>query len=258
MPGARILPLSRDSHVAMHRQLAQRLREAIARGSYKPGDRIPTEPELIERFRVSRITCRQAVAALVREGLVIRQQGKGTFVAGPVVHHDLLELKGIYNRLVAQGLDPQTRLLEHSQSTPPAYIAVRLGTGTRRLLAWRRLYLLRGKPFAISSGYLDSGRTRISREQMDRHPSYSILEDLLHERIGRADVSIRYQPAGAEFGRLLELRKGAPLMVMERVSYTTDGRPCEYTVYRARAETYQFSLTVRGKLPITRSLKSAS
>jgi GntR family transcriptional regulator len=258
MPAARVLPLSRDSHVAMYRQLAQRLREAIARGDYKPGDRIPTEPELIERFRVSRITCRQAVAALAREGLVIRQQGKGSFVAGPLVHHDLLDLKGIYDGLVAQGLDPQTRLLGFGQAAPDAAVAARLGTGERRLLHWRRLYLLRGKPFAVSSVHLDAGRARISRDQVDRHPTYSILENLLHERIGRADVSIRYEPAGAELGRLLGLRKGAPLMVMERVSFNAHGLPREHSVYRARAEAYEFSLTVRGKLPITRALKSAS
>jgi DNA-binding GntR family transcriptional regulator len=109
---AKVIPLARDSHVAMYRQLAQQLRGAITRGDYRPGDKIPTEPQLIRRFGVSRITARQAVDALAREKLVIRKQGKGTFVAGPLVHHDLLELRGIYDELVAQGLEPHTRLLE--------------------------------------------------------------------------------------------------------------------------------------------------
>lgn len=257
MAVAKLLPLRRDSHVAMYRQLAQRLREAIARGQYRPGDRIPTEPELIARYRVSRITCRQAVEALAREGLVIRKQGKGSFVAGPLVRHDLLDFKGIYDGLVDQGLDPQTRLLSCGQAVPPPEVAARLGTAARRLLTWRRLYLLHGRPLAVSTVFLDSGRARISREQVNRHPTYSILENLLGERIGRADVSIRYEPASAEFGADLGLRKGAPLMVMERVSYDAQGRAREYSVYRARAEAYRFSLTVRGKLPITRSLKTA-
>ena len=109
-----------------------------------------------------------------------------------------------------------------------------------------------------SSDLLESGRTRISRAQVERHTTYSILENLLDARIGRADVSIRYEAASAEIGAVLGLRKGSPLMVMERVSYDARGTPREYSIYRARAEAYRFSLTVRGKLPITRALKTAS
>ncbi len=241
----------------MYRQLATQLRQAIARGDYKPGQRIPTEPQLTRRYGVSRITARQAVETLSREGLVIRQQGKGSYVAGPVVHHDLLDLRGIYDELVSQGHDPQTRLLDCRRAVPPPPVAARLGTGARRLLHWKRLYALRGVPFALSCVHLDTGRSRIDREQVDRHPTYSILEKLLHERIGRADVSIRYERADAGLARRLKLPKGAPLMVFERVSYNAAGVPREHSLYYARAEAYAFSLTVRGKLPITRGLKAA-
>ena len=254
---AKVIPLARDSHVAMYRQLARQLREPIARGDYKTGGKIPTEPQLSRRFGVSRITARQAVDALAREGLVIRKQGKGTFVARPLVHHDLMDLRGIYDGLVAQGLDPQTELLDFRRAVPPARVAARLGTSLRKLLHWRRLFVLRGKPFAVAVVYLNTGRSRIAREQVDRNPTYSILERLLGERIGRADVSIRYQRAEPEFARVLQLPKGAPLMVFERVSYNADGVPLEHSLYHARAEAYEFSLTVRGKLPITRALKAA-
>jgi GntR family transcriptional regulator len=255
---ARLVPLERDSHVAMYRQLAQQLRDAILRGRYKADDKLPTEPQLIGRFGVSRITARQAVDALVREGLVVRKQGKGTFVTGPRVHHDLLDLRGIYDGLVAQGLDPQTRLLHIERVAAPPRVVARLGTGSRKLLHWRRLYVLRGKPFAVSVVYLNPGKTRITDDQVERNPTYSILEKLLSERISRADVSIRYEPASFEFARMLHVEKGAPLMVLERVSYNDEGVPLEHSLYRARAATYEFSLTVRGKLPITRSLKAAA
>lgn len=254
----KVVPLSRDSHIAMHRQLAQRLREAIASGTYGDGGRLPTEPQLIGRYDVSRITARQAVDALVREGLVVRQQGKGTFVSGPVVHHDLLELRGLYDELVAHGLNPKTRLLEFGEGVPPAPVAGRMGTGRRKLLSWRRLYLLGGKPFAVTRVYLNTGGVRLTREQVDTHPTYSILEKLLRRRISRAEVSIRYVAAPEDIARELRLRKGAALMALERVSHGADGMPLEHSLYFARAESYQFSLTVRGKLPITRALKTAN
>ena len=253
---ARVVPLSRDSHVAMYRQIAGQLRDAIACGVFKPGEKIPAEPELLRRFGVSRITARQAVDALAREGLVIRKQGKGTFVAAPLVRHDLHDLRGIYDGLIDQGLNPQTRVLECAQAVPPPRIAAQMGSGTRKLLHWRRLYELRGKPFALASVHLDTGRARVGREQVARHPTYSILENLLGERVGRADVTIRYGQADAGQACLLGLKRGAPLMVFERVSFDAKGAPREHSLYYARAETYEFSLTVRGKLPISRAIKA--
>lgn len=253
---AKAIPLSRDSHVAMYRQIATRLRDAIAQGAYKPGQKIPAELQLMHRFAVSRITVRQAVDALVKEGLVIRQQGKGSFVTIPVVHHDLHELHGIFDELVAQGHAPRTSLLEFKHLVPAPAIAERLASGTRKLLRYQRLYELRGRPFAVTTIYLGPDTARVTRQQVQRHPTYSLLENVLGVRIGKADVTIRYERAGAEHARLLQLPRGAPLMVFERVSYDDKGVACEYSLYRARAEAYEFSLTVSGKLPITQSLKA--
>jgi hypothetical protein len=71
-----------------------------------------------------------------------------------------------------------------------------------------------------------------------------VLENLLGETIARADVSIRYAPADPDLACELELRNGAPLMLLERVSYNADGVPLEHSLYCARAEVYEFSLTV--------------
>jgi GntR family transcriptional regulator len=253
----KIAPLSRNSHIAMHRQLAQRLRAAIADGVYKPGERIPTEPELIQRYGVSRITARQAVDHLVREGRVIRKQGKGTFVAEPVVRHDLLDLRGIYEELVAQGLDPGTEIIEFAETLPPPRVAQRLQSGSRPLASWKRLYRLRGVPFALSCVYLSPGNARVTRAQVVKHPTYSVLESVFGFHIAHADISIAYQRATPELRKLLQLPMGAPVMVLERVSYSTDGMPREHTLYYAKAESYVFSIKVRGKLPITESFREA-
>lgn len=251
-------PLARHSPVAMHRQLADRLREAIRQRAYAPGDRLPTEPELMARYAVSRVTARQAVDHLVREGLVIRKQGKGTFVAGaPVVRHDLLDMRGIYAEMVAQGLHPETRLLEFRAATPPPRVADRLGTGAQELVTWRRLYCLEGKPFGLSWVHLNAGRAPLTREQAAAHPTYAILEELLGLRIERAEITIRYQRATAELRRWLPVPVGTPMMVLERVSYTADGVPREHTLYWAKAESYEFTINVQGKIPIDPALTAA-
>lgn len=247
--------LSRDSHIAMHQQLAQHLRAAITQGVYKPGDRLPTEPELMERFEVSRITARQAVAHLVQEGRVVRKQGKGTFVAPPVLHHDLLDMRGIYDEMVAQGLRPATRLLEFAEVMPPSRVAERLNTGKRRLVHWKRFYQVEGKPFGISVVHLNPGDVCVTKAQASRYPTYSLLESVLGLHIERADIAIRYQRASAEIVELLGVRRGTPVMMLERVSYSSDGIPREHSLYYAKGDNYEFRLTVRGKLPITAGFK---
>jgi GntR family transcriptional regulator len=247
--------LRRDSHVAMHRQLAQQLREAIGAGRYKPGDRLPTEPELAARHGVSRITARAAVMQLVRDGLVVRRQGKGSFVAEPPVHHDLVDLRGIYDELVARGVNPATELLDYAEVVAPAKVAERLRTGSKRLLHYKRLYLRRSEPFAVSWAYLAPGLPRLPRELVAAHTTYHLFESFMHLKISHAELSVRAHAATPELRKLLRLRAAAPVIALERVSYLADGAPAEFTLYCANAENYEFALKLRGKVPITPAMQ---
>ena len=248
--------LRRDSHVAMHRQLAQQLRQAIAGGGYRPGDRLPTEPELAARHSVSRITARQAVMQLVREGLVVRRQGKGSFVAEPPVHHDLVDLRGIYDELVARGVNPTTELLDYAELLPPTNVAERLNSAARKVLHYKRLYLRRGEPFAVSWAWLSPAVPKVPRELVAAHTTYHLFESFMHLKIRHADLSVRARAASPELRKLLRLRAHAPIIALERVSYLADGKPAEFTLYCANAENYEFALRIRGKMPITTSMQA--
>ena len=241
----------------MHRQIAQQLRELIGRGQWGPGSRIPTEPELSAQFDVSRITIRQAIDHLVREGLVLRRQGKGTFVKGPTVRHDLLELRGIFDEMVEQGLNPKTTLLDFAQVRAPARVADRLDCKGKPLIHWRRLYRLHDRPFGLSCVHIDPQGMEVDRETAERLPTYEILRSILKERIDRADVAIRFEKGKATICRAMELPTGTPLMVLERVSYDTQGRPREHTLYYAEAASYEFSIRVRGPLRLVSNLNQS-
>lgn len=252
------MKLRRDSHVPMHRQLAQQLRAAIAARAYRPGDRLPTEPELAARHRVSRITARQAVMQLVRDGLVVRRQGKGSFVAEPPVHHDLVDLRGIYDELVARGVNPTTRLLDYAEVVPPANVAERLRSGSRKVLHYQRLYLRRDEPFAVSWAYLSPAVPKVPRELVDAHTTYHLFESFMRLKISHAELSVRARAANAELRKLLALRAGTPLIALERVSYLVDGTPAEFTLYCANADNYEFALKLRGKVPITPAMQAVA
>jgi GntR family transcriptional regulator len=243
-----VVPLRRDSPVPMHRQIAQQLRQAVADGRYKPGDRIPTEPQLSLQFDVSRITARQAVEHLVREGLVSRKQGKGTFVQEPVVRHDLLGLKGIYDELVEQGLHPQTELVEFGHRRAPRAVADRLGSGTHKLTNWKRLYRLNGKPLGLSVVFLGFAAGQQDRATIQRLPTYEILRTVLRVKVDHADVTIRHAPGSGAVCKLLGVPAGTALMVLERV---------EHTLYYAQAGSYEFSIKVRGPMRLASSVRQA-
>jgi GntR family transcriptional regulator len=248
-------PLRRNSHVAMHRQLAQQLRAAIALGTYKAGDRIPAEPELALRHGVSRITARQAVMHLARERLVVRRQGKGTFVAEPPVHHDLLDPHGIFDELVAKGVNPRTELLECTERVAPAAVAEKLRSGGRKVTHWKRLYLRRGAPFAVSWVYLSPALPRLTREQVERESTYQLFDGPLKVKVANADLTVRARAPTPELRRTLRLGAQVPLIALERVSYDAAGAPLEYTLYWANAESYEFVLRLRGAVPITQAMQ---
>ena len=121
--------LSRSSPEPLYRQLAGHLENEIRSGRLKPGDRLEAEGLLTRRFQVSRITLRQAVAELVRKQLLVRKQGKGTFVTAPAVQHDLRRSHGLLGSLFSQANGASARLLRYELRVPPAEIAALLNLG---------------------------------------------------------------------------------------------------------------------------------
>ena len=246
--------LLRESPVALHRQLAQQLRDAIRDGTYKPGDRIPTEPELAALHGVSRITARQAVLHLVQEGLVARKQGKGTFVSALRMQHPIADLRGFYDELVAQGIGPTTELLGFGRMVPPPRVAERLRSGAQPVVAWKRLYLRDNVPFAIAWVYLSPTVGPVTHEMAQAHLSYHIFEKILKLKIDHAALAVRAQSSTAEMRKLLRMRTSTPVLALERVSYLADDTPIEYALYCAHAGSYEFAFKVRNKVDVAGSL----
>ena len=245
------MPLKRDSDVALYIQIAENLRQAIAAGNFGASGRIPPEKALMERFGVSRVTIRLAVGHLLNEGLVVRKQGKGTFVVGSTVRHELGDLKGFYDVLVSQGLRPETELLKFEPSVPPPDIADALGGVKTRLMLLQRLYRLEQTPIGLATTWLPSKAKSIPWVDAEQHFSYSILQDILGLCVARAEIAIRGQLAGPELARLLELDKVSAVLILERKSFGLKNEPLEFTRFAVNSETYKFTLEAQGSLPLS-------
>jgi GntR family transcriptional regulator len=217
----RMTALTRSSPEPLYRQLAQHLESAI--GKLAPGDRLDSEGQLADRFGVSRITVRQAIEELARKQLVVRKQGKGTFVATPAVKHDLRRLHGLLASLFAQSDAASTELLRYELATPPPNIVQALDLKrAQSALALDRLYLIGGRPVAFAQAWLAPAVAATPRAQADLIST----EDMMRAagiRIASSQVSIRAEAAGTTVGRLLALPARAPVLVLRRNALAADG-----------------------------------
>jgi len=242
------MTIERNTSVLIYVQIAEALAKRIASGDYRPGDRLPSEQELTGQFGVSRMTIRKAIGELLRQGLVIAQQGKGTFVTGPLVRYELPNQHGLYDGLFVQGEYPDTELLEFEPTRPPRFDAGFTDGESGPLISLKRLYVMHGTPLALTQAYLTPRARKLTRAQASRYPIYVLLDRVLKVKIKEAQINLTARQAGKAVGRLLGLKPQMPVMAMERISYDQDGRICEHSTISIRAAGYQFGIRVQGTL----------
>jgi GntR family transcriptional regulator len=244
--------LERSSPLTLYQQMAVHLESDIGRGRLRPSQKLPSEIELMEKYGVSRVTVRQAVDLLVRRGLAVRRQGKGTFISGPTLTHDLHELRGIYETLQATGLSLRTKLIDYSAQPPPERVRKLLGA-RKRLMQLKRLYYVGERPLGLLVCWLPPGAERFSSADAECNTIYGLLRKMKLD-VNRADLKIGGRAAG-RLGRMLGCAAAAPLLELERVSYGAGDTPREITQFFVRSDHYHFTLSLRGPMPLADNIR---
>lgn len=235
--------LDRNSFKPIYYQLSENLR-AVIDGGLSPGDQIPSENELITQYGVSRNTARLAIDILVREGLVYRVKGKGTFVAPERMRFGLLRLTSFTEEMRRRGLQPGSRLLNMSRTAPPAKIANRLQLAPGALtFVIERLRLANGEPLALHTTYVPQAVCpRLAEENLTIGSLYQILEDTYGLRIGHAEQLLKPTVATEYEAKILEVPPGSPLQLVEVTSFLENGAPFEYSKLLYRGDRYEFPI----------------
>src|SRR5919202_2889223 len=169
--------LDRASPVHLYHQLKLILRSKIENGEWKPGDQIPTEEELCERYRVSRITVKQAINGLVAEGLLYRQQGKGTFVATPKIEQGPERLTSFSEQMQQRGLRPGGTLLNRRVIPASKKVAeqLKLELGAP-VIQIQRLRLADDEPMGIQTAHIPLSRCpQLLEEELGQQSLYKLL-----------------------------------------------------------------------------------
>ncbi|MDB5525063.1 MAG: GntR family transcriptional regulator [Rhizobium sp.] len=234
------MPIVRDNATSLYRQIAARLRDEIAGGRFEPSGRLPSEAEIGARFAVSRVTVRLALEELAKSRLIERRKGKGTYVAGKEVRHELDTLRSFHESLVLQGLNASMLILALEPMKTPEMIAASLGPGWETCLFLERLHLVDNEPIALGRSFLPASLAKFSREEMESRPTYAIVSALAGVEVERAHVTIGAQNADPDLEALLKIPNGAALLVMERTSWFIDNIPAERSTFYVRPERYRF------------------
>ncbi|MFH8559241.1 GntR family transcriptional regulator [Streptomyces celluloflavus] len=259
MPAQATAPLGAldpTSDRAVFRQIADQLREAIDKGRFKEGDKLPSETELVEHYGVSRMTVRNSLSLLQGEGLVVSEHGKGVFVRPrPPVRrlasdrfarrHREQGKSAFTVEAEAAGSRPEVDSLEVKEERPSQDIATRLG-GPRRVLARRRRYLLDGRPVEFATSYIPldlATSTPIAEPNPGPGGIYARLEELGH-RLDHFDEEIRARMPAPQEVKTLRLASGVPVIHLIRTAYDTEGRAVEVcdTVMAADAYVLNYQL----------------
>jgi GntR family transcriptional regulator len=235
-------PLDHRSYLPLYYQLRDKLRLLIDE-TLAAGDQIPSENELVARYHVSRNTVRLAIDSLIKEGVVYRVQGKGTFVSPEHMRYDLQRLVSFTEDMRRRKMKPDTCLLGFSRQTPSSaiasYLALPPDSETYEI---KRLRMADGEPMALSTAYMPCSLIpNLTEDNLVSGSVFKIIEGRLRLKIGYADRILKAASADASQAELLKVEPGFPLMLVEGVTYLNNETPIEYVIIYYRADRYEFA-----------------
>ncbi|HEC23289.1 MAG TPA: GntR family transcriptional regulator [Chloroflexi bacterium] len=234
----------RSSSVPLYAQLETYFRLRIVEGELSPGDRLPPETELAKTFGVSRMTLRQALDNLVRDGLLMRQRGKGTFVAEPPrkITAPLYFPVSFTEQMANLGYAASSRLLKSEViENPPALVAEHLNLpADQPVIHIRRLRLANQLPVSLDSSYLPYHLCPEIMEADLAGSLFSALQRLYDLRPVKGENWLEPAIATPTEAELLNVAPGTPLLLMYGVSRLEDGTPIEYSKALWRGDRVRF------------------
>ncbi len=236
--------LDKESPVPLYYQLAELIRESILAGDLQPGDKLPGERELSEQAGISRMTARQALSYLVREGIVTVRPGVGTFVAEPKRTHPVLHLLGFTEEVLRQGGRAHSRVLEQRIIEAPPYVASVLGLAEGDLvIKVTRLRHANDDPILLETTYVPQTLCPgLEEYDLSNSSIYGLMESRYGLTIAGAHQTVEASVANEYELQQFGLARPIGVIVMEGVTYSEDGRAVEYSKAIYRGDRVKFEL----------------
>ncbi|WDY59257.1 GntR family transcriptional regulator [Pseudomonas sp. PSKL.D1] len=241
-------PLSGDARLPLYQQLRDHLVDQIANNRWRPGEAIPTEAALASEFDMSVGTVRKAVDVLVTEGILERQQGRGTFIRRPQFQSSLFRFFR-FETANGERVMPESRILSIEPVPAPSAVAEALGLAAEaEVIRIVRTRLLGAQPVLAEEIWLPRHTFQpLLDVELDRKGPllYPIYEELCGQVVAYAEETLTAETVDATHGRLLQLPADSPVVVIERLARDYAGKPLEWRRSRGHAQHFRYRVDIR-------------
>jgi GntR family transcriptional regulator len=237
--------LDPSSFVPLYMQLATSIAGLIREhGQLAVGKSLPSETDCVEHLGVSRPTVRQAMAHLLSQGLILRQKGRGTFVAPLKLEHDVSH--GFEDEMRAAHHSVQYSVLDWQLVSPPAEVAGVFGSAPdTRYYRLRRTRSVEGKVVGVEERYLPQAIGELlSRQDLEAMPVLALLHNLTGRKPGRQDIEVSSAGADPALAKALHVKRGAPLLLRTTTFRDAGGQALLHGTVTFLAEHYRFRFSV--------------
>lgn len=238
-----------DPKMPLYYKIESDLKNKIFSGHYKSGDILPSERELIDMYKVSRLTARAAVDRLATENLVVKIQGKGTFVATPQLNHRMGPLYSVGEEILMRYYEVKTKVLNLKIIIPNKIVKEYLELQEKEKVVYlERLRYANKTPVALIKSYLPYQYVPdVELIDFTDKSLYQILENFYNLQLHEAQETIEAVKAEARSANLLEIKPGTALLLNHRVTRLMDGKVIEYEMVEYRSDIYKHRNTLVGR-----------
>ncbi len=245
--------MSKQSHssrkilpIPLFQQAKDEIKRKILDGTFVAHDKLPSERELTAQFKMSRVTIRQALGELQREGLIFKINGKGTFVSKPKASFDVSTLKGFGETANSLGQESFSKLISVSYHDDQALVNEKLGLAAKEtVVRIQRLRYLNREPLAFDITYApnDIGQ-RLAAADLERRDIFKVLENDCRLHIEAAEVGIEALLCTSNLAEQLQVEEASAIMHIERTILDDTQRPLLYENLYYRGDNFKFGMNV--------------
>ena len=236
--------LDRNNPIPLYQQFRDAIEARINSGEWKPNEKIPSENELSARYGLSRMTVRSVLLDLVKEDRLYRVQGKGTFVAQQKIEAQSLYYVGVREQLEQMGYEVTTRTLACRTVKSDRNVANHLWIEPETpVFMIKRVRSIKDGPVSIHVSYIPEKYSRgLAPEILEKEQLCALMNQNFGLQRKRVSETLESAAADAEEAKLLQVKKGHPLLLLRDQLFSEDGTPYEYTKVVFRGDKFTIRL----------------
>ena len=243
--------IDKNSYIPIYIQLKDILRGLIRKKKLKPDQKIPSENELSAELKISRMTVRQAIKELEKEGFIYVRKGEGTFVGRIQDTQMLIKLDGFSREMQKLGYKVHSKVLEVKtiNSSDGKFDSAYSGLNEApdgRIVAIKRLRYIEKRPFAVETSFLrhKTGHGLLERDFSRDFSIYEYIENGLGIKLSRAEHTIEPGLAKEDIVDLLKIEEGDPVLFIKGTTFSGRGQPVEYLEGTYRGNEYKLKVGI--------------